>query len=69
MLLKIRVRSNMGLQGGFQETAEWTLTQAVSQLVMTGMATCEEVADLGGWAVAVVRAKKTAMEYVRPGYG
>lgn len=57
LVKKIRVYANIRLQGGFSETPEWTLTQAIEQLVFCDLATIEEVADLGGWSRSYARCK------------
>ncbi len=57
MAAKIRVFSNYRLQGGYQESAEWTLEQAIVLLVNKGVLNIEEVAGFGGWSPATVRDK------------
>lgn len=63
MASKIRVFSNYRLQGGYQESAEWTLSRAIEVLVGGGAMSLEEVADIGGWSLATVRDKKQNMDY------
>lgn len=63
MVKKIRVFANYRLQGGYQESAEWTLQQAVVLLISEGTMTVEEVAEMGGWSVAAVRDKKECLDW------
>ena len=65
LVKKIRVFANLRLQGGHQETAEWTLNRAVELLIGDGDMTALEVAEAGGWAPSVVREKKVVMECAR----
>jgi hypothetical protein len=62
MVRKIRVFANYRLQGGHQESAEWTLSQAIAMLLNDGAISAEEVAEMGGWGVSVVREKKQLMD-------
>jgi len=50
----IRILSNHRLQGGYSETAQWSLQQAVAHLVVAMGMSCQEVARLGGWKSAAV---------------
>jgi hypothetical protein len=59
---KIKIFANLRLQGGYQDPADWTMGNAVSRLVNEGLATCQEVADMGGWSVSTVRDKKAVMD-------
>lgn len=59
---KIRMFANYRLQGGYQESSEWTLERAVILLV-NGEITTEEIAELGGWAPSVVRDKKEVVDF------
>lgn len=63
MVKKIRVFANYRLQGGYQESAEWTLERAVFLLVGEGRMSVEEVAEMGGWTVSSVRDKKECMDW------
>jgi len=63
MAEKIRVFANYRLQGGYQESSEWTLARAITRLVNKGRMSIEEVAGLGGWTQAVVRDKKQVIDY------
>jgi hypothetical protein len=63
MIQKIRVIANYRLQGGYQESSEWTLENAVQLLVNTGISSIEEVADMGGWAPGAVREKKLLLDF------
>jgi len=62
MVRKIRVFANYRLQGGYQESSEWTLQRAVNLLVDDGSMSVEEVADMGGWTLSAVRDKKIVMD-------
>ena len=62
MVLQIRVLSNYRLQGGYQESSEWTLSQAIMQLGDDGSLSLEEIAAAGGWAASTVRDKKQCMD-------
>lgn len=67
MLQKIRIFANKALQGGHQESAEWTMAQAINRLVNVHdehgheLMTIDEVAELGGWTPAAVRRKQGCM--------
>ena len=63
MVLKIRVFSNYRLQGGYQESSDWTLEQAVMLLVNDGSMTVEEIAELGDWTNSQVRDKKQVIDF------
>lgn len=63
MVKKIRVFSNYRLQGGYQESSEWTLGAAVELLVTTGIMSVEEVAELGGWTPSAVRDKEQVVSF------
>lgn len=58
---KIRVMSNKCLQGGHQESSEWSLAQAVRLLINDSLVSPEEVAELGGWTLAQVQDKQKCM--------
>jgi len=62
MVNKLRIFANYRLQGGHQESAEWTLGQAISYLTSNGDATLEDIAEIGGWPLSVVRDKKQCMD-------
>ncbi len=59
----IRVFANYRLQGGYQESAEWTLARAIEMLVFTKQMSMEECASYGGWTTTQVRSKATALTY------
>ena len=59
---KIRVFANYRLQGGYQESAEWTLSQAIRLLVNESGMSIEDVAEIGGWPLATVRDKKECLD-------
>jgi hypothetical protein len=59
----IRVVANKRLQGGHQESNEWSLEQAIVELVLTGEKTAEELANWGAWPVGQVRDKTEAIEF------
>lgn len=63
MVQKIRVFANHRLQGGYQESGEWTLAQAISVLIDTDSMSVEEVAEFGGWTPSAVRAKKEILNF------
>lgn len=63
MVKKIRVFSNYRLQGGYQESSEWTLKQAVVLLINGNVMSIEEAAELGGWSPAAVRDKKQVVDF------
>jgi hypothetical protein len=63
MVAKIRVFANYRLQGGYQESAEWTLERAIELLVNGGVMSLEEVADIGGWSASAVRDKKQVIDF------
>lgn len=54
---KIRVVANSRLQGGHQETAEWSITQAVRELILLEGLSVADVAELGGWPPSKLRRK------------
>ena len=60
---KIRVFANLRLQGGHQESSEWTLERAIEVLVIGGDMNLEEVAEMGGWSISTVRDKKKVIDY------
>jgi hypothetical protein len=62
MVKKIRCFANIRLQGGYQDSNEWTLERIVVLLVIPGIMTVEEAAEHGGWTIAAVRNKKQAIE-------
>jgi hypothetical protein len=45
----IRIFANLRLQGGHQDSAQWTLRQAIQLLIVEGQMSVEEVANMGGW--------------------
>lgn len=63
MVQKLRVFANYRLQGGYQESSEWTLEKAIESLVSDGVMNIEEVAEMGGWTLTTVRDKKQIMDY------
>lgn len=63
MIKKIRVFANYRLQGGYQESSEWTLERAVVLLVNGGVMGIEEVSEIGGWTPGAVRDKKHIVDY------
>ena len=63
MVAKIRVFANYRLQGGYQESSEWTLERGIEILVNGGMMSLEEVADVGGWSLSAVREKKQIIDF------
>lgn len=60
---KVRVFSNYRLQGGYQESSEWTLEHAVELLIVNGNMSVEEVSEMGGWSRASVRDKRNIVDY------
>jgi len=60
---KLSVFANYRLQGGYQESSEWTLEQAVSVLVADGTMTVEEIAKDSGWTIGVIKDKKLVLDY------
>lgn len=63
MVAKIRVFANYRLQGGYQESSEWTLERAIELLVDGNVMSLEEVADVGGWSLSAVRDKKQVIDF------
>lgn len=63
MAKRIRVFANYRLQGGYQESAEWTLERAITLLVATGQMSVEECADFGGWSISQVRDKAQVVDF------
>ena len=63
MVKKIRVFANYRLQGGYQESSEWTLERAVVLLINDGTMSVEDVAEMGGWSPAAVRDKKQVVDF------
>lgn len=59
---RIRVFANYRLQGGYQESSDWTLHRAIELLVNTGEMTMDEVAQIGGWSKSAVREKKDLLD-------
>lgn len=59
---RIRVFANYRLQGGYQESSEWTLERAITLLVTTGEMSVQECADFGGWSASQVRDKATIVD-------
>jgi hypothetical protein len=63
MVHRIRVFANYRLQGGYQESAEWTLERAITLLVATGEMSAEECAAFGGWSISQVRDKAQVVDF------
>jgi hypothetical protein len=62
MARKIRIFANYRLQGGYQESAEWTLERAIECLLNKSTMSVEEVAEMGGWSPSLVRDKRNIVE-------
>ncbi len=63
MTKRIRVFANYRLQGGYQESSEWTLERAITLLVTTNEMSLEECAEFGGWSVSQVRDKSQVVDF------
>lgn len=63
MARRIRVFANYRLQGGYQESAEWTLERAITLLVATSQMSIEECAEFGGWSISQVRDKAQVVDF------
>lgn len=63
LIKRIRIFSNYRLQGGYQESAEWTLERAIKLMVIPREMTIEECAEFGGWSVAQIREKAAVVEF------
>lgn len=63
MVCELRVFTNHNLQGGHQESSDWTMGNVIVELLNTGLRTVREVAERGGWSQSAVRAKKICIDY------
>lgn len=64
-LKKIKIVANIRLQGGYQESKEWTLRHAIKELVFGEGLSLDELAAVGGWSVKQIREKHLIMKFVQ----
>ena len=60
---KLRVFANYRLQGGYQESSDWTLESAVVLLLNSNLMSVEEISEVGGWSPSVIRDKKQVVDF------
>jgi len=62
LAMQIRVFANIRLQGGYQESNEWTMEKAILMLVLPGDISPQDCAAMGGWTITQVKNKIKIVE-------